>query len=753
MIPKMSLESALDEERREILEILQGRTQPPPQNSPQSPQSQHNQSPRPHHHHATVQAPPIRSMLDVAPAPSGRAGSVKSSSASVRSMLDPISPSPLRETHSAASSPTSSAHTPSIHEPDGLRRASESSYGGLPSIGKKTGVEAYQFGMLPSVPSQLPKRVTQGGKKSVTGNGNNHNNNNKHHPNSMAAVMSGADFGPLPGFPRGRQIGRHAGGFPHSSTSPMRSRSPGPRSLNSLNPQAVNSKPSVNTFVTDSGRVINLDHAYRKLSNAALQRSSGSLAHLPHIEKKELEDLAEHSDSDARLAKDYYDTPDGGFSEDHTSEEEYISSDDELWQLGVGRGRGRTRKKHDGHGTDRDLDDPEAANKVRSLLAAAEEERKTVSSTYKVRSLLEPDNRAVAAAAEKPMKHKTSVHPNTNFDITVSQGNTPVGSDDEGDGGGRDISRMEDEAEISEIKKAQDLNVYLSPTDQSVPNRVIRTIVRGDFAKMQEEAEQGLRRTRSYLVATDLSEESVYALEWTIGTILRDGDTMYAIYAIDEENSSSSAKPSETDLPSVTPISDGYKAVLDMMTTMHSQTGGRAKAPTRPSSSFPSPHVSTTHLPGSASDKEKEKDICKEKGLESATGSVDSRALSKAEADRAHAIDGLTQTCVRLMRKTKLQVRVAVEVIHCKSPKHLITEAIDALEPTLVILGSRGRSALKGVLLGSFSNYLVTKSSAPVMVARKKLKKHTKFKNNPLRFSNNLAGLGSNMKLANAKID
>jgi len=30
------------------------------------------------------------------------------------------------------------------------------------------------------------------------------------------------------------------------------------------------------------------------------------------------------------------------------------------------------------------------------------------------------------------------------------------------------------------------------------------------------------------------------------------------------------------------------------------------------------------------------------------------------------------------------------------------------------------------VLLGSFSNYLVTKSSVPVMVARKKLKKHSK---------------------------
>jgi hypothetical protein len=61
---------------------------------------------------------------------------------------------------------------------------------------------------------------------------------------------------------------------------------------------------------------------------------------------------------------------------------------------------------------------------------------------------------------------------------------------------------------------------------------------------------------------------------------------------------------------------------------------------------------------------------------------------------------------------------------------------IDGLEPTLVILGSRGRSALKGVLLGSFSNYLVTKSSVPVMVARKKLRKHAKFNN--IRLSNNL---------------
>ena len=65
-----------------------------------------------------------------------------------------------------------------------------------------------------------------------------------------------------------------------------------------------------------------------------------------------------------------------------------------------------------------------------------------------------------------------------------------------------------------------------------------------------------------------------------------------------------------------------------------------------------------------------------------------------------------------------------------------------------MILGSRGRSALKGVLLGSFSNYLVTKSSVPVMVARKKLRKHSKFKGLNPRLSNMLQTPGSRLESA-----
>ncbi len=56
------------------------------------------------------------------------------------------------------------------------------------------------------------------------------------------------------------------------------------------------------------------------------------------------------------------------------------------------------------------------------------------------------------------------------------------------------------------------------------------------------------------------------------------------------------------------------------------------------------------------------------------------------------------------------------------------------------------------VLLGSFSNYLVTKSSVPVMVARKRLRKHSKYKRNTSRLSNVLA-YPSNTRLAHAKID
>lgn len=44
------------------------------------------------------------------------------------------------------------------------------------------------------------------------------------------------------------------------------------------------------------------------------------------------------------------------------------------------------------------------------------------------------------------------------------------------------------------------------------------------------------RRPRSYIVASDMSEESRYAVEWGIGTVLRDGDRMLIVTVVENES-------------------------------------------------------------------------------------------------------------------------------------------------------------------------------------------------------------------------
>ena len=48
----------------------------------------------------------------------------------------------------------------------------------------------------------------------------------------------------------------------------------------------------------------------------------------------------------------------------------------------------------------------------------------------------------------------------------------------------------------------------------------------------------------------------------------------------------------------------------------------------------------------------------------------------------------------------------------------MLVDLIDYIQPTLVIIGSRGLNRLKGVILGSMSHYLIQKSSSPVMVSQ-----------------------------------
>lgn len=243
---------------------------------------------------------------------------------------------------------------------------------------------------------------------------------------------------------------------------------------------------------------------------------------------------------------------------------------------------------------------------------------------------------------EKLPAKKRGVRPTTNYDQTASGRSTPATSDSE---------------EMKDIRRAQRMSISMSLVDNSISNRLIKTIIRGEFSRMQQEAEQGSRRLRTYLVATDLSDEAAYALEWTIGTVLRDGDTLLAVYAVDEE--SGTGRAGDSDSIHGVPLGEGAQATQETAALVGKLTAGTQNPPANPG---PSPLGQTSLLPGTST---------YSRGV-----STDSRYMAKPEQERHHAVEDISQTCIKFLRKTKLQVRIAVEVIHCKSPKYMITEAV-----------------------------------------------------------------------------
>lgn len=172
-------------------------------------------------------------------------------------------------------------------------------------------------------------------------------------------------------------------------------------------------------------------------------------------------------------------------------------------------------------------------------------------------------------------------------------------------------------------------------------NRCTITITSGEWA----EARSARARPKRYVVAADGSEEAAYAAEWTIGTVLRDGDEVLVVNVM------------ETDVK------------FDEMDRKSDTTAAR----------------------------------------------------SEHQSIRASQARRLVGQCTRLLERTNLSVRISCQALHAKNARHMLLDLIDFFEPTMVIVGSRGLSSLKGILLGSTSHYLVQKSSVPVMVVRKRL--------------------------------
>ncbi|RMZ88488.1 hypothetical protein DV736_g4288, partial [Chaetothyriales sp. CBS 134916] len=382
---------------------------------------------------------------------------------------------------------------------------------------------------------------------------------------------------------------------------------------------------------------------------------------------------------------------------DQRQEEDALESSDEAGSSGSEE-ESRGRSRYSGTGSDSKADTSQSSVDDRDHPGSTEQ---CQSHSQVIKSLLEPSIR-----------------------ITSPSGNGLELSHSEPQSQARDrrpstSSMVSDDGEAHAIAKAKSLGLNISPLDTKVPDRHVRMIIRGDWARIYAEAESVGKTVRTYLACTDLSLEATYALEWTVGTIMRDGDTLLAIYSIEDETIGSpgvGSKDSEPEKEKLTAA--GAQAGKEASDAMESLT----RQVTNPETPNQSKFVPATEL-------------------ESLTGSVDSRKVGKREMERLKAIDDMTQTFLKFVRKTTLQVRCMIEVIHCKSPKHLIIGAIDELDPTLAVVGTRGKSSLKGVLLGSFSNYLVTKSSSPVMVARRKPKKakvHAPISGNKARLSNNL---------------
>lgn len=173
-------------------------------------------------------------------------------------------------------------------------------------------------------------------------------------------------------------------------------------------------------------------------------------------------------------------------------------------------------------------------------------------------------------------------------------------------------------------------------------NRCTITINHGDA----DAAAKNSKRPKRYVVASDGSEESSYAAEWTIGTVLRDGDEMLVVSVM------------ETDTK------------LDALDPKHEEVSARME----------------------------------HQRIRQAMASV------------------LAKQATHLLERTRLEVKISCQAIHAKNARHMLLDLIDFYEPTMVVVGSRGLGSLRGILLGSTSHYLVQKSSAPVMVARKRLK-------------------------------
>ena len=368
-------------------------------------------------------------------------------------------------------------------------------------------------------------------------------------------------------------------------------------------------------------------------------------------------DLSGNNSPDARLEKDYYKEKTSKSVTELGNDKKHSSDDEESGSRGRQKSREKKHYRRESNVSASDTDGASANEHSASEIKKPPRKLKTFEplreKEERAKAASEPTVTITGPGGEKITIKKGPVHPNTNYDRAASRGASPNLSDSE---------------ELRDIKHAQSLAIWTSPIDNSTPQRVIRTILRGDYRGILEQAKAKKRKLRTYFVATDISEEAAYALEWTIGTVLRDGDTLLAIYAVNEETGT--GKTGDPERIEGLELSEGAIAMRDTTATMERMTSEAPQSPV-------SPPGSALAAIGFGNRARRDSD----------RSSKDSRARAKGDTERLHAIDVISETCINFLRKTKLQVRVTVEVISCKSPRHMITEAVSRYDPCMAASG------------------------------------------------------------------
>ncbi|KAJ2980652.1 hypothetical protein NUW58_g6886 [Xylaria curta] len=425
--PKIiSLEAALEEERKEIESLMSmpQASRRPPSVGPRSP--------------SPYLRSPVRSMLDIdSPPPSRQV---------TRSMLDIDSPLPTPS--STHTSPTLHFKTPALDNSTRHRSMSDAASNPVPDLGPRSPplvgpkntdlTSAYKFhDILPTNVGQAlpPKRGSSG----VARGG------------SIGEALRGPDLSNLV--------------LPGDSGRPFafrknKSKSPNNRfSLRSSSPFGNTSKRSPpqqsNTLMLDNGEIVDMNNAYRRLSDANLIYGGPSLASLA---RKKPDD----SDGYGRIAKDNL-SPYGELLPDESDDDAANSSDEE-------NERGRTLTPRAGSKEDQ----LESKGTAKSLLAAVDDERKQVAVQPQYRSLFDDPSITVTSPSgerSKPKSSKQVVQPATSFDQEPASGTqTPFDPDLD--------------ADVNAIKAAQNLQLTLTPIISTPEvSRSIRIIYRGEFPK------------------------------------------------------------------------------------------------------------------------------------------------------------------------------------------------------------------------------------------------------------------------------